>query len=231
MTERTENEVAVTVPTSWMAGFAAVGAAVGLGAAFAVGPAVTWLLELVDAAPGPLRVVAALPAAAAIPLLCLVGAGLGLAAARQWRKDGGVTTVSPEGVTVRRDGGQQHIDRGRVSGAFLDGHDLVLLDRRTVELLRSKTDQALAGRLHAAFEAFDYPWRGTADPHENEYAAWVDGTGPLDARAHDLLRIRQRALRDAQPGAADHALDELRALGISVRDRRDGQQYRVAPAD
>ncbi len=97
MTERTENEVAVTVPTSWMAGFAAVGAAVGLGAAFAVGPAVTWLLELVDAAPGPLRVVAALPAAAAIPLLCLVGAGLGLAAARQWRKDVGVTTVSPGG--------------------------------------------------------------------------------------------------------------------------------------
>src|SRR5699024_12397831 len=103
--------------------------------------------------------------------------------------------------------------------------------RRPLVLPPRRSSSLFAGRLHAAFEAFDYPWRGTADPHENEYAAWVAGTGPLDARAHDLLRARQRALRDAQPGAADHALDELRALGISVRDRRDGQQYRVAPAD
>ena len=91
MTERTENEVAVTVPTSWMTGFAAVGAAVGLGAAFAVGPAVTWLLELVDAAPGPLRVVAALPAAAA-PRSC---ASWGRVSGSRPRGSGERTSASP----------------------------------------------------------------------------------------------------------------------------------------
>lgn len=227
----TDDTVSITVPNSWMAGFAVAGAAVGLGAAFVVGPLVTWLLELIDDAPGPLRVAAALPLEAAIPLLCIVGMCFGIAAAREWRKDVGVTRISPEGVTVQRDGEHQYIDRGQISGAFIDGHDLVLINRHTIELLRSKTDQTLAGRLHAAFERFDYPWHGTTDPNEDEYATWVDGKGPLDARAHDLLRARQRALRDSQPGAADNALDELRTLGISIRDRREGQQYRVITAD
>lgn len=231
MTEDTDGGVSVTVPNSWMAGFAVAGAAVGLGAAFVVGPFVSWLVGLIDDAPGPLRVAAALPLEAAIPLLCLVGMCIGIAAAWKWRKDVGITKISPEGVTVRRDGEHQYIDRGQISGAFIDGHDLVLTNRHTVELLRSKNDQTLAGRLQAAFERFDYPWHGISDPNEDEYATWVDGKGPLDARAHDLLRARQRALRDARPGAADNARDELRARGISVRDRREGQQYRVTPAD
>ncbi|WP_441316566.1 CysS/YqeB C-terminal domain-containing protein [Gordonia paraffinivorans] len=41
------------------------------------------------------------------------------------------------------------------------------------------------------------------------------------------MRARQRALADKRPGAAEDARDELRNLGIAVRDRHGAQQYRV----
>lgn len=227
----TEKHVSVTIPISWMAGFVVVGAAAGLGASFVIGPLVNWLLELIGDAPGPLRVAAALPPEVVIPVLCFAGMCFGIVAAREWRKDVGVTTISTDGVTVQRGAAGQHVDREQISGVFVDGHDLVLVDHQTRELLRSKSDPTLAGRLQHGFERFDYPWQGGTDPHESEYVTWIDGKGPVDARAHALLRARQRALADAQLGAAQNARDELRALGISVRDRDHAQQYRATALD
>ena len=100
-----EKAVTVTIPASWMAGFTLVGAAAGIGASFIIGPVVNWLLGLIGEAPGPLRIAAALPLSIVIPVLCVVGICVGLAAARQWRREVGVVTISPEGVTVQRRGG------------------------------------------------------------------------------------------------------------------------------
>lgn len=224
-----EKAVTVTIPASWMAGFTLVGAAAGIGASFIIGPVVNWLLGLIGEAPGPLRIAAALPLSIVIPVLCVVGICVGLAAARQWRREVGVVTISPEGVTVQRRGESRHIPSDQVSGAFVHNHHLVLVDRTTCELLRTKSEQALAERLRHGFETFGYPWHGTSDPHESDFVSWVDGTGPLDTRAHALLRARQHALTDSRLGAARQAWDELQALGISVRDHNDQQQYRTVP--
>lgn len=51
----------------------------------------------------------------------------------------------------------------------------------------------------------------------------------MGGRLDDLLRTRQRALTDKRMGAADDARDELRSLGVVVRDRDHKQQYREIP--
>src|SRR5690606_837139 len=126
-------------------------------------------------------------------------------------------------VTVHRAGSNRYVARERIGGVFTDGRDLIVTDSATNELLRVNTDKVLVDRLRDAFERFDYPWQGTRDPHDHAFATWVDGSGLLDARTHDLLRARQRALADKRPGAAEDARDELRNLGIAVRDRQPAQ--------
>lgn len=224
-----EEEVTIAIPTKWIVGFGVAGATVGFGSAFVVGPIVSWLLGLIGDAPGPLRLAATLPLEWAIPALALVGLCLGIWVGREWQKDHGDTTISSEGVTIRRGGSGHHVARDQVSGVFTDGHELILIDQSTKELLRTPTDQILVTRLQQAFEGLGYPWQGTSDPLEKDFVTWIDGKDPLDARAHALLRARHRAQADKQSGSAEDARDDLRDLGIIVRDRDKAQQYRVVP--
>ncbi len=225
----TENETTITIPRRWIVGFCVAGAVVGFGAAFAVGPFVEWLLSLAGDAPGPLRIAARLPLVWAIPVLTLLGAGVGYWITREWRKDVSVVTVSGGGVTIESGATSQLIDRARIGGVFTDGKDLVVTDSRTHELSRTKTDTVLTVRLQHAFERLGYPWQGKTDPYENAYVTWVDGANGVDGRVDDLLRTRQRALTDKRMGAAEDARDELRSLGVVVRDRNQKQQYREIP--
>lgn len=225
-----EDEVIVSVPAKWLVGFGVVGAALGIGAAFVIGPIVNWLVGLIGDAPGPLRLAAALPVEWAFPVLAAVGLCLGIWAGREWQKEIGETTISAEGVTIRQGGAGHHVSRNQVGGVFTDGgRELILVDESTNELSRTATDQILVPRLQHAFERFGYCWQGNTDPHEKDFETWVDGRGPLNAQAHALLRARQRAQSDKQFGAGDDARDQLRDLGVIVRDRHEAQQYRVVP--
>lgn len=224
-----ENHVAIAIPTRWIVGVRIASAVLGFGAAFVIGPIVDWLLGLAGDAPGPLRLAAGLPLVWAIPVLTIAGVGLGFWITREWQRENGIITVSPEGVTVQRGGTGSHVARDRIHEVFSDGRDLILADKQTSELLRVKTDRILLTRLCQAFEGLGYPWQGTTDPHEHAFETWVDGNGQLNGRAQDLLRARQRALADKRSGAAEDVRDDLRDLGIVVRDRNDAQQYRVVP--
>lgn len=73
------------------------GAALGFGAAFVIGPVVTWLLGLVGDAPGPLRLAAALPLEWSVPVLTLAGLCVGIWLAHEWQKENGSLTVASEG--------------------------------------------------------------------------------------------------------------------------------------
>lgn len=225
----TEEETTITIPRPWIVGFCAVGAAVGLGAAFVVGPLVEWLISTADGAPGALRIAARLPLAWAIPVLTLAGAAVGFWITREWRREVGVVKVSASGITIENGRSRQHIDRQRIGGIFTDGKDLVVTDPQTNELSRSKTDAVLAKRQQHAFKGLGYPWLGTSDPYESAWLTWTDGGNSVDARVDNLLRTRQRALTDKRLGAADDARDELRSLGVVVRDRDHTQQYREIP--
>ncbi len=228
--ETTANSDAVTVrlPETWLWLVRIGGAALGFGAGFGVAPLVSWLLDLVGGAPGPLRLAAQLPTVWAVPLLTLVGAAAGAWAAAAWRKESPVVTVAGDHITVHEHGSGLHLDHERIGEVFTDGRDLVVLDADGGELTRVKADELSTGRLRAAFEKFDLPWRGTADPREAEFVRWVDRSPDLDEPVHALLRARKRAMADKRSGAAEEALDGLRVMGVAVRDRDGGQQYRRA---
>jgi hypothetical protein len=226
MDER-EPSVTVRLPDMWLWAVVLVGAALGLGLAFAVGPLADWMIGRFDGAPGPLRLAAALPLGWAVPVLTLCGGLAGAWVANTWREENPVVEVGPDSVVVRdATGGGRHIERARIAEVFTDGRDLVLRDADGREHVRTRVDSGLTERLRSAFERQGYPWHGTADPHEADYTVWVDNGPGLDERAHTLLRTRQRALADNRTGTADEARDELRTLGISVRDRGKAQQYR-----
>ncbi|ASR37226.1 hypothetical protein BAY61_21995 [Prauserella marina] len=223
----TEHGLTISVPASWLWLFRLAGGALGFGLAFVVGPVVDWLLSLAGGAPGPLRLAAELPPVWAIPVLTLAGLGLGFWFARQWRDEAGRIEVSAEGITVHRGGTSRHVDRATINAVFTDGKDLVLLDARSGELLRAPVDDVLVSGLRAACDQLGHPWKGTTDPREDAFVTWIDGSATLDTHAHELFRARQRALADKLPGAAEKARDELRDLGFAVRDRKNGQQYRI----
>ncbi|WP_293697687.1 hypothetical protein [uncultured Agrococcus sp.] len=227
----TDEPVTVRIPRRWIVAFQLGGAVVGFGAAFIVGPLVGWLLGFVGDAPGLLRLAGSLPLVWAIPVLTIAGLIVGFWLAAQWQEEVGVVTVGPESVTLFRSGTGSLLRAERISGAFTDGKDLIIVDADGNELLRSKTDTVLATRLQSAFEQHDYRWQGTVDPRDEQFIAWIDGDGSLDAEAHGLLRARQRALADKRAGAAEGFRDELAATGIVVRDRDGGQQYRLIGSD
>ncbi|MFF9320201.1 hypothetical protein ACF1BP_29095 [Streptomyces sp. NPDC014735] len=221
-----EPTVTVRLPEAWLWAVILGGAVLGLGAAFAVGPLADWMTSLFDSAPGPLRLAAALPLMWAVPVLTLCGGVAGAWLADTWRKENPVIEVGADSVVVHDATGGHHIEQARIAEVFTDGRELVLRDADGTEHVRTRVDSGLVGRLQSAFEQQRYPWRGTVDPHEADYTAWVDNGPGLDERAHTLLRMRQRALADDRTGAADEARDELHTLGISVRDRGKTQQYR-----
>ena len=226
-----DGPIHISIPRGWFAVFGALGALVGLGASFVVGPAVTALLQLVGDAPGPLRLAAGLPIGWAIPLLTLAGLAGGLWIAREWHTENGTITISSEGMTVTRAGSSSYVARERIGEVFTDSGELVVTDETTTEILRITSERALVGRLRDAFTSQGYPWLGTEDPHATAFTPWVDhGGDDLDEQAHDLLRARRRSLHDTQHGAAEDALEELRRCGVSVRDRHGAQQYRITPA-
>lgn len=222
-----DQAISVSIPTRWVVGFHVAGAAVGFGAAFVVGPLVHWLLGMIGDAPGPLRLAALLPTMWAIPVLTLVGLIAGHLFASSWQKENGSFTITPEGVTHHHEGTGEHVSRSRIEGVFTDGRDLVLVDGRSAELLRTKADDVLFTGLKDAFEQHGYPWLGTSDPREEAFTSWIDGAGSLPDGAHELLRTRRRLLADKQTGGAEEVRDKLRNLGVMVRDRDDAQQYRV----
>ncbi|MFE5659937.1 hypothetical protein ACFQ9H_27510 [Streptomyces sp. NPDC056517] len=221
-----EPPVTVRLPQAWLWAVILIGAVLGVGAAFAVGPIADWMIRLFDGAPGPLKLAAALPLVWAVPALTLVGALAGAWVAGVWRAENPVVEVGADSIVVHDGGGGRHVERAQLAEAFTDGRDLVLRGADGGEHVRTRVDSGLAERLRSAFEQHGYPWRGTVDPHESTYTVWVDNAPDLDERTHALLRKRQRAIADDRTGAADGAREELQARGISVRDRGKAQQYR-----
>ncbi|MFD7296430.1 hypothetical protein ACFV9W_24350 [Streptomyces sp. NPDC059897] len=223
---KSEPHITVRLPEAWLWAVILIGAGLGVGAAFAVGPLANWMISFFDGAPGPLKLAAALPRVWAVPVLALVGGAAGALVAGIWRGENPVVEVHADGVVVHDAAGSRHVERARIAEVFTDGRELVLRDADGLENVRTRVDSGLAGRLRSAFEQQGYSWRGTVDPHEADYTPWVDNAPGLDERTHTLLRKRQRALADDRTGAADEAREELRAIGVSVRDRDEVQQYR-----
>ncbi|WP_449688580.1 YqeB family protein [Actinoalloteichus fjordicus] len=205
----------------------AIGPPVGAALGFLVAPVTHWLLDVIDGAPGPLRLLALIPT----PWLVGGGAVAGLLVVmllvRQILRETTVVDVGADAVTVHRDETSTYVERVRIAAVFVDPHDLVLVGSDERELLRRDADIG-SRRLAAAFQAAGYPWAGDRDPQEHRFRPWIDGTPDLPADIHEILRQRGRELRDKNGDKAADLRERLQDLGVIVRDRtaRNGQQWR-----
>jgi hypothetical protein len=218
--------ITVTVPPVWARRIELAGAVLGALVAVLTRPLVNWLISLFNDAPRLLELLSGIPLVILVPVLIVAGFIGGGIIVEEWKKDVGTVIVDDEGVTIERKPTSRHLPRETITSAFADKSELVILDTRDDEVSRTRTDKDFHAELREAFTAFGYKWRGESDPYEDSFHTWIEGSGDLSAEADRLLLKRHRALADAKSGAAADALDALRTLGISVRDRKDEQQYR-----
>ncbi|MFD2764359.1 YqeB family protein [Micromonospora eburnea] len=205
-------------------GFPLLGA--GLGAALTA--ASGWLADLPWVPfQGWFELLAGLPAERAYPGGAGVAALAGLVLAFLGTRERMTVTVGRTEVRLHRDGHGRDIARAGVTGVFLDGKALVLLDADGAELAREQSDLD-HGKLRAAFTGQGWPWRDR-DPHEAAYRRWVEGLPGLPTGAEAVLRARQRALDENRGGEARELRGELARLGVVVRDEKKRQYWRPVP--
>ncbi len=68
----------------------------------------------------------------------------------------------------------------------------------------------------------------TADPHESDFARWVDGVPGLGEHANAILRARQVALDEDKTADIVELLGEAAKLGVVVRTVKKRQYWRNA---
>jgi cysteinyl-tRNA synthetase len=116
-------------------------------------------------------------------------------------------------------------ERQEVAAIFLDHKQLVLLDMNGRELLREEAD----GKPKALAEAFiraGYDWR-EQDPFAHEYARWVADAPGLSPGANALFLAREKAIGRDDKEDAEDLRQELSKLGVTVRDEKKRQYWRM----
>ncbi|WP_240967562.1 YqeB family protein [Streptomyces composti] len=116
------------------------------------------------------------------------------------------------------------IPRQDVASAHRDGKQLVLLAHDGTELAREDSDLPW-NRLSTALTAHGYRW-APQDPHRDAWRRWVPGTPGLPAGADALLKARAGARRRDDADEARELREELRRLGVTVRDEKNRQYWR-----
>jgi hypothetical protein len=205
------------------AGFPAIGAGLGWLATAAAGwvadvpfAPLGFLFEWLDGAPQPVTTIAG----------ASLGAVAGLVLAVIGWEERLTVRVSREGVTLVRGRSSRTVARGDVAGAFADGKQLVLLDRRGAEAAREPSDLG-AGPLRAAFEEQGYRWYPDGDPYAADFGRWVPGMPGLPAAADALLRAREKALEKKDKAEASALRGELARHDVVVRDEGKRQFWRL----
>jgi len=224
----------VVAEPAWQFGAIGVGFVV-LGAGVLAG--VFWLLKLlgrwllsIDGGPmhKPATFLNALPEPGFTIGVTVVGGLIGLVLAL-WAKHESLTiTVGDDRVVFTTEGKSEEFPLDEIAGVFRDEKDVVLLGRRSEELVRLPSDMK-SGPISEAFIAHGYRWY-ESDPYASAFERWVPGTPGISARANALLEARGEALVSDKSSKSE--LRELRAelteLGIVVRDRNKRQYWREA---
>jgi hypothetical protein len=133
-------------------------------------------------------------------------------------------TVGTTTLAVTREGRTAMFLRDEISAVFVDGKELVVLDRRSREVAR-EPHQARVPELAAALTGFQFPWRD-GDPYASLYRPWTAGGGELSETANAMLALRAAALRRRAGAEARGLRGAVQELGFVVRDDRTGQSWR-----
>lgn len=139
----TTNTERVSMPAGWLWLFRLGCPAVGFALGFLVRPIVEWATSTLDSAPAPapLRLAAEFPQVWLVPILTIVGVGVGLWLVRNAVRGSLTVTVDDGGLTLEHGDTERYVQRERVGSVFTDPKELVVLDPGGRELFRaSATD-------------------------------------------------------------------------------------------
>jgi hypothetical protein len=205
-----------------LGGFPAVGGVVG----WVLPVLARWLLgpEWVPFA-GPLRVVARLDGGwghlAAVAGGALLGAAAGFMAVHEALR----VTVRDDGLVVQLGDSRRTLAKSAVDAVFVDGRQLVVLDRESRQVVRDRLENADSPRVRQAFLAHRYAWVD-GDPYAGLFRRWVPDLPDLPPTVNALLAARAKALEAGSASDAADLRDEVQKLGYTVRDSDKTQQWR-----
>jgi hypothetical protein len=173
---------------------------------------------------GPLKLIASFDQRW-VDIVC-IGAGLvlGLGFAAAGFADSTKLTLTDTDVELRRNDTTRNVARAAVDAVFVDGKDLVVLDRESRQLLRERYE-GKAADVERAFQAHRYPWL-PADPYVGLYRRWVPDMPDLPPAANAVLKAREVALTKKIPVDVAELRDEVQKLGYVVRDEGSRQYWR-----
>ena len=123
-------------------------------------------------------------------------------------------TLTDQQLRIDKSGDTRFL--AEIGAVFLDGKELVLLDRHFRELLRD-TDHAPAPALAAGFRAHGYPWQYGDPQTRGRYHRWLSDFPELPPRVHALLATRQAALERKDHKDAARLAEEVAQLGYVLR--------------
>jgi hypothetical protein len=227
MTERSEDSVTRLAPGRVDRLFVQVGlpaAALLFGALLPV--VARWALDLSRGLPFKpvFRVVGAVdrPWEVAINLAIWLAVGLGVA----YTAMGDQVRVAVSDAELRVEGRDldETIPRADVADVFLDHGRLVVLDHRSLALVREENPVSREA-LAAAFRAHGYPWRD-GDPFADLYRRWRPDTSDLPEPVNAVLAAREVALRKNARREVRGLSEALHALGYAARDEGSRQFWR-----
>lgn len=138
-----------------------------------------------------------------------------------------VTVRDDAAVLARVDGPSRTVARADVAAVFTDGKQLVLQGADGWEHARETSDLR-TDELRAAFTAHGYPWRDDGDPHRELFRLWVPDLPGLPEGANALLAARAKAVSKREEAESAVLREELRRLGVLVREEKRRQYWRLA---
>lgn len=147
-----------------------------------------------------------------------------LAAVVAWWAGSLVITLTGAEIRVKLDKDSRTISRADVSAVFVDGNRLVILDRRSRQVLR-EVHEAPEAVLAEAFRRHGYPWQDT-DPYAELFRPWSRGAADLPPAADDVFAARAAALKKKAKKEARDLASALEHLGYVVRDEGVRQYWR-----
>lgn len=200
------------------------GALLGVVGGFVLPPVASWLLSLRWVPEhGVLRLLDSWRG----PLAPLLLGGVGLLAGVVLVVLAVVTTLrvtlTNDWVRLRKDDTTRTVHRDEIDAVFVDGRQLVILDRASRQLVREETE-ASAADVARAFTAHGYPFV-ERDPYEDLYRRWVPDTPDLPGAVNALLKARETALRRKAGRDVAELREEVQKLGFVVRDGKSAAQY------
>lgn len=132
--------------------------------------------------------------------------------------------VTDRSLRLDLDERSRTVDRELIDAVFLDGPELVVLDRESRQLARER-HESTAEAIAQAMRAHGYPWT-EGDPYQQLYRRWVRDTPDLPASVNAVLVARETALRRKVRRDVVELGDEVQKLGFVVRDDGHRQYWR-----